>query len=488
MSLRARLTLLVAFCVAAAVMAVSLVTYVVAEDRLVSAVDETLGGRARFVAGQPPGTRPAGDDALTAGAPDEMGRRWYTRLMRGGDGGGIIAGSGPGIPSIDVFQVVSADGEIVVAPADQVVLLPVSDADLAVAAGNAKPFFHNVTVDGDEYRVFSSPGPGNTVVLTARSLAEVNSTLADLRMILIVVSIAGIVVAAGLGLLVAHRSLRPVSKLTAAAEHVATTQDLSHSIEVRQGDEIGRLATSFNTMLQALETSRLQQQQLITDANHELRTPLTSLRTNIELLARDQTLPVEERQQILDDATFEIAELTKMVGELVDLATDPRSAEREREDIRLDEVAEAVVARARRRSGLNIDLRAEPSLVVGHHDLLERAITNLVDNACKWSDDAGKIDVSVHGGAVSVRDHGPGIPASDLPHVFQRFYRSDAARSKPGSGLGLAIVKQIAEGHGGSVRAENAADGGVRVTLTLPATPMGEQPAAEMTPRPSLAT
>ena len=488
MSLRARLALLVAFCVAAAVMAVSLVAYFVVEDRLVSAVDDTLGGRARFVAGQPPGSRPEGNDAPSPSAPDEMGRRWYTRLMRGGDDGGIIARRGPGIPSVDVFQVVSADGEIVVAPADQVVLLPVSDDDLGVALGNAKPFFHNATVDGDEYRVFSSPGPNNTVVLTARSLEEVNSTLADLRAILIVVSIAGIVVAAGLGLLVAHRSLRPVSKLTAAAEHVAATQDLSHSIEVRQGDEIGRLATSFNTMLQALETSRLQQRQLVTDANHELRTPLTSLRTNIELLTRDQSLPAEERQQILDDAMFEILELTKMVGELVDLATDPRSAEREREDIRLDEVAEAVVARARRRSGLIIELRSEPSLVVGHHDLIERAITNLVDNACKWTDDGGTIEVSVHGGTVSVRDQGPGIPASDLPHVFQRFYRSDEARSKPGSGLGLAIVKQIAEAHGGSVRAENAVDGGVSVTITLPATPMDPKPAAELAPRPSLAT
>ncbi len=482
MSLRARLTLLVAFCVAAAVMAVSLVAYVVAEDRLVSAVDDTLGGRAQFVAGQPPGVRPAGEDAPVASAPDEMGRRWYSRVIRGG---GMV---GQGIPSIDIFQVVNASGEIVVAPADQVVLLPVSDDDLAVGTGNAKPFFHNATVDGREYRVFSSPGPNNTVVLTARSLEEVNNTLADLRIILIAVSIAGIVVATGLGMLVAHRSLRPVSKLTAAVEHVATTQDLSHSIEVRQGDEIGRLAASFNTMLQALETSRLQQRQLVTDANHELRTPLTSLRTNIELLARDESLPQEERQQILDDATFEIAELTKMVGELVDLATDPRATEREREDIRLDEVAEAVVARARRRSGLTIEVHAEPTLVVGHHDLLERAIANLVDNACKWSDDAGTIEVSVHDGAVGVRDHGPGIPAGDLPHVFQRFYRSDDARSKPGSGLGLAIVKQIAEAHGGSARAENAADGGVRVTVTLPTAPMDPQPVGEVVARPSLAT
>jgi len=266
---------------------------------------------------------------------------------------------------------------------------------------------------------------------------------------------------------VAQRSLRPVAKLTAAAEHVAKTQELDARIDVRRTDEIGRLARSFNEMLDALQESRRQQHQLVTDASHELRTPLTSLRTNIEVLQRSDGMPEDERRALLRDVTFELEELTKVVAELVELASDKRTDSREFEDVRLDRLAAAVVERAARRSGLSITLDAQPTLVVGSYGLLERAAGNLVDNACKWSPAGGSIEVSVADGAFRVCDHGPGIAAEDAPHVFDRFYRADAARSKPGSGLGLAIVKQIIEAHGGTAWVEAAAGGGTVAAFRL---------------------
>lgn len=449
MSIRARLTILVALCVAGAVIAVSLVAYFVTQSRLVRAVDDTLQGRAQFVS-----------DRSFSG--------------RGPGGGSSPNGAGkPGLPSIDIFQVIDDRGKVVDAPADQEVALPVGSVDIAVAARTHPPFFHNVRTGDDEYRVYTAPGRNGQAVLVARSLDEVNTTLADLRNILIVVSASGIGVAALLGLFVAHRALRPVARLTAAAEHVAATQDLSHSIDVSQRDEIGRLAASFNTMLSELHASREQQRQLVADASHELRTPLTSLRTNIEVLARGGDIPAGERREILADATFEIDELTKIVGELVGLATDLRMEEREREDVRLDDLVLHVVDRARRRTGIAIDLAAQPTLVVGNVELIERAVSNLVDNACKWSPREAHVEVSVADGRVEVRDHGPGIAAADIPHVFERFYRSEAARSKPGSGLGLAIVRQIVEAHDGTIELDSTPGEGARIAFTLPHLPLG---------------
>ena len=228
---------------------------------------------------------------------------------------------------------------------------------------------------------------------------------------------------------------------------------------MRRSDEIGKLAQSFNDMLGALHESRLQQRQLVADASHELRTPLTSLRTNIEVLARADNMEAGERQELLRDVTFEMHELSKLITELVDLASEQRPDAQSFEDVRLDELAAPLVERASRRSGLRIELDAKPTLVVGNYGLLERAAGNLIDNACKWSPPDAAIEVRVGDGRFEVRDHGPGIAPEDRPHVFERFYRAESARSKPGSGLGLAMVKQIVDAHGGSVWAEAPADG-----------------------------
>jgi two-component system sensor histidine kinase MprB len=262
-----------------------------------------------------------------------------------------------------------------------------------------------------------------------------------------------------------------VGRLTDAAQRVAETRDLAHRIETAGEDELGRLASSFNSMLEALDGSLRAQRQLVADASHELRTPLTSLRTNIEVLARAQDLPSDERARILGDVTLQLDELTGLLGDLIELARGGELAFQQ-EDVRLDVlVADTVERVAARFPGLRFTPELEPAIVVGTPERLHRAIGNLLDNAAKWSPPGGEVDVRVAGGDVMVRDHGPGIADEDLPYVFDRFYRSPGARGTPGSGLGLAIVTQIAESHGGTVTADNAEGGGARFTLHLPAIP-----------------
>ncbi len=452
MSLRTQLTLLTALSVAIAVVAVSLAAYFAARDRLRGQIDQALQSRVFVVR-----------DA--SGLPRRQDGEPQGRELRARD---------PFGQTDTFFQVINTGGAVVAAPLNQQGTIPVNDTDIAVANGTHPAYIRDVTSGGLHLRVITSPGRQGEAVQIARSLNEVDASLAGLRNILFAVSGSGVLLATIVGLLVAQRSLRPVAKLTAAAEHVAETQNLEARIEVRRNDEIGRLAASFNEMLQALHESRLQQRQLVTDASHELRTPLTSLRTNIEVLARGDDMGETERRQLLRDVTIELEELTKVVTELVELASDARTEAQAHEDVRLDQLAASIVERFSRRSGLRIELEARPTLVVGNYGLLERAAGNLLDNACKWNPPDGTVEVKVADGVLSVRDHGPGIEDVDRPHVFDRFYRSDAARAKPGSGLGLAIVKQIVEAHDGSVMIEPAPGGGTIASIALPAVPMDE--------------
>ena len=305
-------------------------------------------------------------------------------------------------------------------------------------------------------------------VQVARSLEEVDGTLARIQRWLIALALVGIGLAAALGLLVARAVLAPVQRLTRAAEDVSQTGDLSQRIEVDGKDELSRLASTFNTMLGALEDSARSQRQLVSDASHELRTPLTSLRTNIEVLARDEALPAGEREQLLRDVTEQLTEMTALVAELVELARGDQ-APVEPEDVRLDLVTADAIERTRRnRPGVSFEPDLQESMIRGVPSNIERAISNLLDNAAKWSPPDGQIEVTVHDGELTVRDHGPGIDSGDLPYVFDRFYRAPSARGMPGSGLGLAIVRQVAEAHGGTVTAEPAPGGGTLMRLTLP--------------------
>ena len=439
MSFRARLALVAAAAVALAVLTASVVVYFVVRDQLRSTVDDSLKTTAAQLQGSPV------HDFEHFGAPaGELGGP--TVYPQGVDENGRV------------YPVGRAT-----------VQLPVDKKVTEVASGQRDAFFADTHVHDIHLRVLTFPfGPGGAVQV-ARSLTEVDHSLGRIKNLLLLIAGLGIAIAAALGLAVARAALAPVRRLTAATETVTETGDLSERIDVDVGgrDELSRLATSFNTMLGALEESSRAQRQLVADASHELRTPLTSLRTNIEVLASERKLPTGEREQLLTDVVDQLGEMTTLVAELIDLA---RGAEHtaEPEDVRLDLVAADAVERTRRnRPAVSFKTDLHESVVQGVPSTIERAVANLLDNAAKWSPPGGEVEVAVKDGLVSVRDHGPGIAEEDLPYVFDRFYRASSARGLPGSGLGLAIVRQVADTHGGSVVAERAEGGGTRMTLRL---------------------
>jgi two-component system sensor histidine kinase MprB len=434
MSFRARLTLVAATAVALAVVLSSAVVYVVVREQLRDQVDSALEDRAVQIQDVPFGR----------GIPD-------IPLPPLGGAGGYV-------------QAVSADGSVF-RQAD--IPIPVNDRVLDVAAGDSGAYFTDETIRGVHVRVLTFPARPGWALQVLRPLDEVDNTLARLRTFLILISLGGIGVAIALGLLVSRAAVAPVARLTRATERVTETGDLSERIDARGQDELSRLAGSFNAMLGALETSTKAQRQLVADASHELRTPLTSLRTNFEVLMGDRELDPDERRRLLDDVVEQIGEMTTLIAELIELARGDQLPA-EPEDVRLDLVAEAAVERVRRdRPGIAFSSRLQESVVRGVPSSLERAIGNVLDNAAKWSPPGGEVELTVEQRTVTVRDHGPGIEDADLPHVFDRFYRSPSARTMPGSGLGLAIVRQVAAAHGGTVLAERAEGGGTRVTLNL---------------------
>jgi len=363
------------------------------------------------------------------------------------------------------FQCIDRSGTVVAAIG--VESLPLNGRDVAIAASGRGKQIRTVDSDGTTWRVETVGIAQGGAVQVARDYGETERVLSALRLWLSLIVIVASAVSAFVGWLIARRSTRPLVQLTNAAEEVATTGRLDVLVPPAGKDEPGRLARAFATMLAALGQSREQQQQLVQDAGHELRTPLTSLRTNVETLQRYPDLPSATREMILADLQSETRELGSLVDELVQLATDTWDDEAE-EQVSIDQIVERVADRTRRRTGRVVNVDAQSFEMIGRPRELTRAIGNLVDNAAKFSDAPTSVEVTVRLGSVQVRDHGPGVLAVDQPHVFDRFYRSADARSKPGSGLGLAIVDQIARNHGGSVRVENAVDGGAVFTLTFP--------------------
>jgi len=236
-------------------------------------------------------------------------------------------------------------------------------------------------------------------------------------------------------------------------------------------DELASLATSFNKMLLALRASRDRQRRLVADAGHELRTPLTSLRTNLELLAqadRQGGMQPHQRDEILHDVTGQVEELSTLVGDLVELARD-EPLSRTPEPLDLADIVARAVDRVRRRApAATFEVETEPWWVLGEAQILERAVTNLLDNAAKWGPAGGTITVRLSEGQLTVSDQGPGVKPADLPMIFERFYRADDARTMPGSGLGLSIVRQAAERHGGTVAIANREPHGAEFTVSIP--------------------
>ncbi len=344
-----------------------------------------------------------------------------------------------------------------------------TDRDVQVADGNAKPYFQDEAYRGIDYRIYTTQFPGNPGVLVrvAQPTSNATSTQAALGWLLAVLVPVGAIIAAAIARLAAGRVLRPVGRLTETVERIRATGDLSAPIETPGQDEISRLGQAFAAMTAALDESVGAQRRLVADASHELRTPLTSLTTNLELLAERPDDP--NAPALIAAALAEAGELRVLINDLVELARDGQ-ASFHIEDVRLDLVAERVAARAADRApGLAYELDCRPTMVRGDPDALERAIGNLVDNALKWSPPGGRIRISAAAGTAEVSDDGPGIPADDLPYIFDRFYRSATARALPGSGLGLAIVRRIADTHHGTVEAIPLQQG-VKFRLSMPET------------------
>jgi two-component system, OmpR family, sensor histidine kinase MprB len=379
--------------------------------------------------------------------------------------------------TIPVWVIGAGDVRLAVYDADQRLSIPDMDerqfpqpgpSELAVAQGTAPDSIRTVSAGGTTYRVAAVPLERGSALLIAQSLAAQEHVLTRLGLLMLSLGLVGVIAAGVAGWGVATGGLRPVRRLTDDVERIARTEDLT-PIPIEGDDEIARLAHSFNGMLVALSASRDRQKQLVADAGHELRTPLTSMRTNIDLLTQaDQSLSPDQRAELLDDIRAQMEELTTLIGDLVELARDEQLPPVV-EAVELPEILDHAVARVRRRApSLEWSVQADPWWVVGEAAGLERAMTNLLDNAAKWSPAGGTVRVRLQGGELTVDDEGPGIPEADLPHVFDRFYRATESRSMPGSGLGLSIVRQVAERHAGTVAAGRSPYGGARFVLRLP--------------------
>lgn len=383
---------------------------------------------------------------------------------------GRIGNRPPRVPERGVLEVYSVrvvdrDGQSIASTLD--VEFPIDEGAAEVIGQPRIVDMSTVTVEGDHVRVHTI-GLSDGAVQIVRPLNEVDRVLDDVRqrtiLLVIVVSIA----AAMLGWMIAGTVAGPVRRLTKAAEDVGESGRLDVDVPGTGSDEVGRLGTAFRAMLGALSQSRAEQQRLVQDAGHELRTPLTSLRTNLSVMRRHPEMGSEMQERILDDLDSEIIELTDLVNELVAVASGDLG-DQPAEWIDLGVLANDVAERVGRRRSRTIEVDiGSAGAVEASRSALDRAITNLIDNACKFDQSEGRIEVVVVGGTLTVLDRGPGIDAQDLPLVFDRFHRAESARTMPGSGLGLSIVKAVVEGSGGTVVASQRAGGGSEIGFTLP--------------------
>ena len=362
-----------------------------------------------------------------------------------------------------VTQVIDPRGNVVIALGQ--VDLPISNDVLEMVANPLAQRMRITTkIDGVPYRILSVPILRGGALQLGKDISDIESAKEGILLWLFVLGLLAIAASGSAGWFIARRTARPIQKLAAAAEHIAATRELTTTLDISGDAEIEQLATSFNTMLVALRLSREQQQQLVQDASHELRTPLTSLRANSELLEREN-LDTETKNLILRDIRAEVDELTALTGELSSLASDQRLIE-QLQIVNLGEAVEEVVERARRRSGRIINLeRKSPASIRVRPSQLDRAISNLIDNALKFCPTSQPVDVFVSNNRIEVCDHGPGISDADKPHIFDRFYRAVATRALPGSGLGLAIVKQFADDHDAVVNAVDTPGGGATISI-----------------------
>jgi len=454
-SLRTRIAAAAGLAVAVVVLVAAGAIYFGVRAELRGEVDRSLRDRAsaivRLAGGADRGGRPAPPPG------DEAGGRGNFRVPPPEPFGGPEG----------FAQLVTPSGRVLRPPGTQE-SVPVDSRAREVARRGSGEYLTDHTVNGTHLRVLTRGADSRGAVQLARPLGEVDRQLGRVVLVLLLVGAAGVALGAALGAIVARAALSPVASFTRRTEELARDGDPSQRINVERTDELGRLARTFNATLDALERSVEAQRHLVADASHELRTPIASLRANVQTLEHDQRLPQAERESLRADILQQLDELTSLVADIVELARGAKPGELV-DDVRVDEIVEDVVAlaRARAHDGVTLDVRTEPTLVRGEPERIQRAVSNLVDNALKWSPDGSTVEVELAAGGLSVRDHGPGFAESDLPHIFERFYRADSARALPGSGLGLAIVRQAAEAHGGQAEAANAPGGGALLRVSF---------------------
>ncbi|MDQ6817496.1 MAG: HAMP domain-containing histidine kinase [Actinomycetota bacterium] len=476
MSLRARMGLAAGVAVAIAVIAVAISAYAGTRSELLSQTDQSLrkianpvltGGPARAEAARA-ARKPLGLFGARSSAVVPMGSPQAIDLAgRCGRGpGDFDEGLGIDHPPQQAFggppgsfTLVCHNG-LTYSPSGQ--RIPVDATARALAASGHGQYVTSEEAAGHHIRVLATGLGWRGALLVALPYDNVESALASERLLLVLIAAGGIALAVLLGVLVARAAVAPIVRFTRQTETIAARPDrIEHQrVEVTGSDELARLARTFNSTLEALERSVAAQRSLVADASHELRTPIATIRANIQMLRDADRLSRADREALRADVIDELDELTALVSDVVELARGTKAAG-ESGDVRLDEIVAGALDRARRRAPqLSVHASLEPTIVRGEGDRIARAVSNLLDNAAKWSPDGGVIDVELNGGVLAVRDRGPGFHEDDLPFVFDRFHRARDARAKPGSGLGLAIAKQAAEAHGGFVEAGNAPGGG----------------------------
>jgi len=456
MTLRARIAAVAGLAVALGVLGAAVTVYIAVRSDLRGQIDGYLQQRAQIFSGAGSAISPAAfaRGGLPRGASFPRGFPRAVKPPQFGAAAGYV-------------QFLSKNAQINVPDGQgSSPRIPASIQDKEIATRGSGRALSDRTVKGTHLRVITVGAGSLGAIVIALPLTQVDRELNEILILLAVVGLAGVVIAAFLGALVARTALVPVARFTKRAEVLSDTLDLSDRLEVTGHDEISRLAISFNRTLDVLERSVRAQRHLVADASHELRTPIATLRGNIQILREADRLPVEDQTSIQDNIIEELDELTSLVSDVVELARESNPAVAT-DAVHLDQIVEYAVERTRRRGQVRFHVSLEPTVLSGEADRINRAVSNLLDNARKWSPADATVDVSLIDGVLSVRDHGPGFEDSDLPYVFDRFYRAEQARKLPGSGLGLAIVRQAAEAHGGYVKAENAPGGGARLTVSF---------------------
>jgi two-component system sensor histidine kinase MprB len=478
MSLKARMALAAGVAVAIAVIAVAVSAYAGTRSELQGQVDTQLSAlihpllvHAGVAKGPAPGAGAGGDGdegPQGFGAPPGFRGHGFTHNdCDNGLGLDNARGGGFGGPQ-GYVQLVSPDGSVCLATGETT-KLPVDAAVRALARAGTGQQLTNVRLGGHHLRVLVRGAGQYGAVQVALPLTQVDDALSHQLRVLVIIAAAGVALAALLGLLVARTALAPIGRFTRQTEAIAANPDRldTERIDVHGGDELARLAHTFNDTLDALDASVQAQRNLVADASHELRTPIATIRANLQLMRDEELLSPEDREALRRDIIEELDELTALVGDVVELARGSKLVG-EPAEVRVDQIVTAAVERTRRRAPqLSVEASIEPTLVHGEGDRIARAVANLLDNATKYGQSGGAIEVTLVDGVLCVRDHGPGFHEEDLPFVFDRFHRARDARSQPGSGLGLAIVRQAAEAHGGFVHAGNAPGGGALLEISF---------------------